>query len=125
MESYLHLKAKNSQAHQHTILRATTIDAIAMQGATRSLILLDMPPPLLVVEVVSPNQASRDYRYKRTEYAARGIAEYWIVDAIAQKVTVLEWVEGFYEERVYEGEQAIASPLFPIQLTAAQVLQNC
>ena len=100
--------------------------AIAMQGATRSLILLDMPPPLLVVEVVSPNQASRDYRYKRTEYAARGIAEYWIVDAIAQKVTVLEWVEGFYEERVYEGEQAIASPLFAdIQLTAAQVLQNC
>jgi Uma2 family endonuclease len=98
---------------------------IAMQGATRSLVLLDMPPPLLVVEVVSPNQASRDYRYKRTEYAARGIAEYWIVDAIAQKVTVLEWVEGFYEERVYEGDQAIASPLFPIQLTAAQVLQNC
>ena len=93
-------KSQNSQAHQHTILRATTIDAIAMQGATRSLILLDMPPPLLVVEVVSPNQASRDYRYKRTEYAARGIAEYWIVDAIAQKVTVLEWVEGFYEERV-------------------------
>ncbi len=99
--------------------------AIAMQGATRSLVLLDMPPPLLVVEVVSPNQASRDYRYKRTEYAARGIAEYWIVDAIAQKVTVLEWVEGFYEERVYEGEQAIASPIFAdIQLTAAQVLQN-
>ncbi len=100
--------------------------AIAMQGATRSLILLDMPPPLLVVEVVSPNQASRDYRYKRTEYAARGIAEYWIVDAIAQKVTVLEWVEGFYEERVYKGDQAIASPIFPeLQLTAAQVLQNC
>ena len=100
--------------------------AIAMQGATRSLILLDMPPPLLVVEVVSPNQASRDYRYKRTEYAARGIAEYWIVDAIAQKVTVLEWVEGFYEERVYEGEQAIASPIFSeLQLTADQVLQNC
>jgi Uma2 family endonuclease len=99
--------------------------AIAMQGATRSLILLDMPPPLLVVEVVSPNQASRDYRYKRTEYAARGIAEYWIVDAIAQKVTVLEWLEGFYEEKVYEGDQAIASPLFPIQLTSAQVLQNC
>ncbi|WP_229642260.1 Uma2 family endonuclease [Waterburya agarophytonicola] len=22
----------------------------------------------------------RDYRYKRSEYAARGIAEYWIID---------------------------------------------
>ncbi len=39
-----------------------------MTGATRSLVLvlMDMPPPLLVVEVVSPNQASRDYRYKRS-----------------------------------------------------------
>ncbi|MBW4616600.1 MAG: Uma2 family endonuclease [Desmonostoc vinosum HA7617-LM4] len=117
--------------------------AIAMQEATRSLILMDMPPPLLVVEVVSqcvarvprveatdepvrvsPNQENRDYRYKRSEYAARGIAEYWIVDPIAQKVTVLEWVEGFYEEQVYVGDQAIASLVFAdLKLTAAQVLQ--
>ncbi|NJR32520.1 MAG: protein kinase [Chamaesiphon sp. CSU_1_12] len=68
--------------------------ATEMDGASRSIVLMDMPPPLLVVEVVSPNQEKRDYRYKRTEYAARGIAEYWIVDPIAQKVTVLEWVEG-------------------------------
>jgi Uma2 family endonuclease len=97
--------------------------ATVMAGATRSLILMDMPPPLLVVEVVSPNQENRDYRYKRSEYAARGIAEYWIVDPIAQKVTILEWVEGFYDERVYEGETAIASSIFPdLQLTAAQIL---
>jgi Uma2 family endonuclease len=96
-----------------------------MQGATRSLILMDMPPPLLVVEVVSPNQENRDYRYKRSEYAARGIAEYWIVDPIAQKVTVLEWVEGFYDERVYQGESAIVSSIFAnLQLTAAKVLQG-
>ncbi|MHC5727273.1 MAG: Uma2 family endonuclease [Nostoc sp.] len=99
--------------------------AKVMQGATRSLILMDMPPPLLVVEVVSPNQENRDYRYKRSEYAARGIAEYWIVDPIAQKVTVLEWVEGFYDERVYQGESAIASSIFAnLQLTAAKVLQG-
>ncbi|AFY31777.1 Uma2 family endonuclease [Calothrix sp. PCC 7507] len=118
--------------------------AIAMQGATRSLILMDMPPPLLVVEVVSQcvarvprveatdepvrvsqNQENRDYRYKRSEYAARGIAEYWIVDPIAQKVTVLEWVEGFYDERVYQGESAIVSAIFAnLQLTAAEVLQG-
>jgi Uma2 family endonuclease len=96
---------------------------IAMVGATRSLVYMDMPPPLLVVEVVSPNQASRDYRYKRSEYAARGIAEYWIVDPIDQKVTVLEWVEGFYEQQVYENDSLIVSPLFPdLKLTAAQVL---
>ena len=94
-----------------------------MAGATRSLILMDMPPPLLVVEVVSPNQENRDYRYKRSEYAARGIAEYWIVDPIAQKVTILEWVEGFYDERIYQGETPIASSIFlDLKLTAAQIL---
>ena len=54
--------------------------ATALEGASRSTITIDMPPPLLVVEVVSPGKknADRDYRYKRSEYAARGIAEYWM-----------------------------------------------
>lgn len=47
--------------------------ATVMQGAKRSLVLPDMPPPLLVVEVVSPNQRfdtvhckeNRAYWYKR------------------------------------------------------------
>lgn len=99
--------------------------ATVMQGATRSLVLMDMPPPLLVVEVVSPNQASRDYRYKRSEYAARGIAEYWIVDPITQKLTIFQWVEGFYDELVFEGDRAIVSPVLgSLELTAAQVLQG-
>ncbi|MDX2254167.1 MAG: Uma2 family endonuclease [Pseudanabaenaceae cyanobacterium bins.39] len=97
----------------------------AMQGATRSLVLMDMPPPLLVVEIVSPNQESRDYRYKRSEYAARGIMEYWIVDPIAQKLTILQWVEGFYDELVFTGEMAIASPLLgELDLTAAKLWKS-
>ncbi len=76
-----------------------------------------------VVEVVSPRQESRDYRHKRTEYAGRHIPEYWIVDAMAGKVTILPWVDGLYKDQVYEGEVAIASPLFPdIDLTAATIL---
>ena len=102
--------------------------AIAMEGAKRSTVMSEMPAPLLVVEVVSPNQSSRDYRYKRSEYAARGIAEYWIVDPIQSRVTILEWVDGFYEEKIYEGDQAIASPIFAkvianLDLTAAEILQ--
>jgi Uma2 family endonuclease len=97
----------------------------AMQGATRSLVLMDMPPPLLVVEIVSPNQENRDYRYKRSEYAARGIMEYWIVDPISQKLTILQWVEGFYDELVFTGEMAIASPLLgQLDLTAAKMWQS-
>ncbi|MHC5937563.1 Uma2 family endonuclease [Nostoc sp.] len=99
--------------------------ATAMEGAKRSTVMPEMPPPLLVVEVVSPNQSSRDYRYKRSEYAARGIAEYWIVDPIQQRVTVLEWVEGFYEEKVYLGDSAITTLVFAdLKLTAAQILQG-
>ncbi len=99
--------------------------AAVMKNATRSIVLPEMPAPSLVVEVVSPNQSDRDYRYKRSEYAARGIAEYWIVDPLVAKVTILEWVEGFYEEKSYEGEQVINSILFPeLKLTAAQVLEG-
>ena len=99
--------------------------AKAMEGAKRSLIVSDMSAPSLVVEVVSPNQSSRDYRHKRSEYAARGISEYWIIDPILGRVTVLEWVDGFYEEKVYEGQQSIISPIFAeLELTVSQILQQ-
>lgn len=99
--------------------------AAILQGATRSTITSDMPPPALVVEVVSPGKINedRDYRYKRSEYAARGIAEYWIVDPQMNRVTVLTLVEGLYEETVFAGNTAIASITFPqLQLTAEQIL---
>jgi Uma2 family endonuclease len=99
--------------------------ASALEGAKRSTVMPEMPPPLLVVEVVSPDQENRDYRYKRSEYGAREIAEYWIVDPIQQRVTVLQWVDGFYEEQVFEGKNAIVSPLFgTLDLTVAQVLRG-
>jgi Uma2 family endonuclease len=100
--------------------------AAALHGAKRSILLSDMPPPALVVEVVSPGTKNeqRDYRYKRSEYAARGIQEYWIVDAIASQVMVLTWVSGLYEEAIFKDDQPIFSPLFPeLQLTANQILQ--
>ena len=44
--------------------------------------------PLLVIEVISPSTKNVDYRAKRTEYAARDIPEYWIVDPETTLVTV-------------------------------------
>jgi Uma2 family endonuclease len=99
--------------------------ATVLEDASRSIVLMDMPPPLLAVEVVSPSQEKRDYRYKRSEYAARGIAEYWIVDPIQKQVTILELVEGFYEEKVYRDSNRIYSPLLTqIDLTAERILQG-
>lgn len=97
----------------------------ALQGASRSTVTLDMPPPALVVEVVSPGKENeiRDYRYKRSEYAARGINEYWIVDPIREKVTVLTLVEGLYEEQVFRGDEQIVSQVFPnLNLSAKDLL---
>lgn len=64
------------------------------------------------VEVVSPDSVTRDYRYKRSEYAALEIPEYWIVDSITNQVTVLLFEEGLYEERIFSGEEPIISRLF-------------
>jgi Uma2 family endonuclease len=107
------------------------VGAQALEGATRSTITLEMPPPQLVVEVVSPGTENikRDYRYKKSQYEARGIDEYWIIDPIEQKVTVLERVEGLYESQVFTEEQVINSPfLKELQseesLTAIQVLSG-
>ncbi len=79
-------------------------------------------PPLLVVEVVSPESVKRDYRYKRSEYAALEIPEYWIVDPIEPKVTVLLLEEGLYEDTEFTSTQKIISPTFPeLNLIVEQV----
>ncbi len=96
-------------------------------GSDRSVITQFMPPPALVVEVVSPGEQNRnrDYRYKHTEYAAREIAEYWIVDPEMQQITVCKWIEGKYEDTIVTGEEIISSEVIPNwQLTVNQVFQK-
>lgn len=106
------------------VLVHTEASKAAVAGAPRATITRDMPPPAMVVEVVSPGQANRDrdYRYKHTEYAARGIAEYWIVDPEIRQVTLCLWVNGQYEDRVYSGAEAIQSTVVTaFGLTPAQI----
>jgi Uma2 family endonuclease len=97
----------------------------ALESTTRSILLRDMPPPALVIEVVSPGveNRDRDYRYKRTEYAARGIAEYWIIDPEMQKITLCLWVNGQYEDTVYTSNTPILSTVIPgFGLSSTQIL---
>jgi Uma2 family endonuclease len=94
----------------------------ALTGSSRNTITLDMPAPLLVIEVVSPDDPARDYRFKRSEYAVRGIPEYWIVDPAQKQVLILTLVEGFYDEASFKGDQPLASPTFPdLTLTPNQL----
>ncbi|MBE9099679.1 Uma2 family endonuclease [Vacuolonema iberomarrocanum] len=96
----------------------------AVRGTPRATLTRDMPPPALVVEVVSPGQSNRDrdYRYKHTEYAARGITEYWIVDPEVQQITLCRWVSGLYEDKVYAGSETLQSTIVPqLALTPAEI----
>jgi Uma2 family endonuclease len=92
------------------------------------LLRLEMPLPMVVVEVVSNSATDtksrdRDYIDKRTEYAARGIPEYWIVDPNEEVVLVLNLQNGAYVSRSFTGEVTIVSSTFPtLSITAKQVL---
>ena len=77
--------------------------------------------PLLIIEVVSPDSIKRDYRFKRSEYAALGICEYWIVDPIQQQVTILLLDEGLYEETVFTSEQLVSPTFTELKLTPQQI----
>ncbi|MBD1805617.1 Uma2 family endonuclease [Microcoleus sp. FACHB-SPT15] len=84
---------------------------------------LNEAPPLLVVEVVSESTKSTDYRAKRAEYSVLDIPEYWIVDPLNAKVSVLTLVEGWYDAAEFVGSDSIQSRTFPnLELTAEQVL---
>jgi Uma2 family endonuclease len=88
-----------------------------------SLIPLNEPPPLLVVEVVSPSTVRVDYRAKHSEYAVLDIPEYWIVDPIDLKVIICVLNDGAYTDVVFVGDVTIVSPTFPeLGLKASEVL---
>lgn len=64
----------------------------------------------------------RDYRFKRSQYAALEVPEYWIVDPQADRITVLILNEGLYEESVFTQGQNIISPTFTeLELTPEEI----
>jgi Uma2 family endonuclease len=69
--------------------------------------------PALAGEVVSRGSIHRDYVIKREEYLAYGLLEYWIVDPLERKVTVLTRRGDVWHEVVYRDDQVIASLVLP------------
>ncbi len=45
--------------------------------------------PDLAIEIVSPESIDRDYEKKREQYRQAGVREYWIVDEMEQRLTLL------------------------------------
>ncbi|PSN19692.1 hypothetical protein C7271_05955 [filamentous cyanobacterium CCP5] len=96
-----------------------------MSALGRAAITLDMEPPRVVVEVVSPGNENhrRDYFEKRNQYEWRGIPEYWIIDPVLDQVTVLSLSESGYSEAVFSGDETVCSPAFPeLTLSANDIL---
>ncbi len=95
-----------------TIIREEHINLLAKRNTIR----LFMPPPLLVVEIVSPGelQRHRDYIAKRIQYQDCGIPEYWIIDPENKAVLVLELKDKTYiEVGEFLGSDKIRSSQFP------------
>jgi Uma2 family endonuclease len=70
-------------------------------------------PPDLAIEIVSPDSVERDYVAKRELYRQAGVAEYWIVDEIEKRVSLLRLdSRGRYRE-VKERQGELHSQVVP------------
>ncbi|MEL6813310.1 MAG: Uma2 family endonuclease [Cyanobacteria bacterium J06598_3] len=101
-----------------------------MAELKKSTILFGMPAPLLVAELVSPDNESTanyrgDYEWKKQQYEWWGISEYWIIDRHRQQVVVFVLNDDCYQEYLYTGAESIESPVFPaLQLSADKLLSG-
>lgn len=60
-----------------------------------------------------------------TEYAARGTPDYWIVDPIRRKVTLLERFKGLYKETIFVRNSPIVSRFLGIlNLTSNELINT-
>jgi Uma2 family endonuclease len=69
--------------------------------------------PALAGEVVSRGSVVRDHVAKREEYLAFRLDEYWIVDPLERKVTVLTRRGDTWSEAVFRDDQVIVSAVLP------------
>jgi Uma2 family endonuclease len=70
--------------------------------------------PDLVVEILSPSRPAYDRITKLEQYALYGVAEYWIVDPMAESVEIYILTGKMYELKgTFPGTQILKTPLLP------------
>jgi Uma2 family endonuclease len=81
-------------------------------------------PPLLTIEIVSPNSVEKDTQELIAEYAEAKVLEYWIVNPITETVSVYALDEQVYSlKEEFAGEQNVHSQLLEHwSATAAEML---
>lgn len=119
--------------HTSRIPDVVVIPEIQWQNLQNREAVIDLgePPPLLVVEVVSPSTRVTDYRSKVSEYDVLNIPEYWIVDSQEEKITIFTLITveldevSYGEPEIFTGEMKLRSSNFPnLELTPNQVFAN-
>jgi Uma2 family endonuclease len=85
---------------------------------------LQIAPPDLVVEVVSPGdlQRDRDYIAKQIQYQDRDIPVYWIIDPQVREIMVLTLTSTGYQEQIYRGNDKLQFQDTLLKLTADEIL---
>lgn len=85
-------------------------------------------PPLLAVEVVSPESVLRDHHTKKHEYAAFGIPSYWLItpDPNAPSIIELRLKDGEYTEVAAAfGKDVLDTDLpFPVRVAPQWLLRS-
>jgi Uma2 family endonuclease len=79
--------------------------------------------PPLIIEIVSPSNASDDYIRKPNLYMKFGVKEYWIVSPKNRTIEVFSLEEGVYgEPTIYFKDKTLKSALFEeLQINLAEV----
>jgi Uma2 family endonuclease len=80
-------------------------------------------PPILAVEVLSPNTRHVDLAFKRARYEAAGCQSYWVVDPLQPSMVCWELQEGAYRDiaRAVGSEVVTLTRPFPFSFTPADL----
>jgi Uma2 family endonuclease len=70
-------------------------------------------PPDLAIEIVSPDSVDRDCVAKREQYRRARVPEYWIVDEMEQRVTLLRLTAGGAYREVGPRKGVLSSQVLP------------
>lgn len=74
---------------------------------------LKFPIPDLIVEVLSPSTEKRDRGIKFQDYALHGVAEYWIIDPVAEAVELYRLQGDAYPATAPQTDGMLSSDVVP------------
>jgi Uma2 family endonuclease len=81
--------------------------------------------PALLIEVLSPSNASVDLAIKRTAYARAGVPEYWIVRPAQRDVLIYSQPDAalgdFAQSRRFSGDEELVSPTLSVRFSVVGI----